>query len=697
VALVLSGGGSKGFAHIGVMRVLEEAGIRVDLITGTSMGALVGALYAIGYTPDQLQRIAEGQDWEGLFTDRPQRDAILIENRLADRDYPLEFPIRHGLPRLPRELVSGQRIDQLITRLTWSAHPVSDFSRLPIPFAAVATDLETGKPVRLEGGSLPRALRASIAIPSVFAPVGLGDRVLIDGGVSRNLPAQDAVDLGGELLICSDVTEPLEPADSLTTFLDIVNQTITFRMRESTEAQQRLCDVLIQPDISGFSILSFDRAEMWIERGTEAARDLLPRILERMTPSGAPRAGLPEHPSPPDSAYIAGLRLEGLERASRQFVRGILDLQGIPGWVDPGEVDDAIARLYSTELFAFVRYRVERAPDGRGPLLVVQVEERARDRLAIAYRYESKYKASLLLSARLHNLLYFGSVTRVDLQVGERFRLAGEHWRRSGAGRALHLGLEGEFSRSPFEIFSEGRRVAEVGIDVVNLAAFAGLALADGVLAGLRVKGEYVAGRTRVAPEELDDDEIFYTLSGVVEVETLDRDFFPTRGVSIYAKSEWADESIGSGQTFSHHVLDARLLVPVHERASLLARARLGTASGSGLPFHYLFALGGANPAYIFPDRHFPFPGLETQERQGRHLQSFQLGGQIELGGGLLAQAMWNTGNTFDSWDFDPDSYINGYALVLGVRTVFGNAWLTVADTELDDVPDLSIDIGFRF
>jgi len=697
IGLALSGGGAKGFAHIGVLRALEEAGVQIDVITGTSMGALIGALYAIGYTPAQLERIAEEQDWEALFTDAPQRDALIIETKLADRSYPLEFPIRHGLPRLPRGLVRGQRIEQLVTQLTWSAHAERDFRRLPLPFAAVATDVETGAAVRLDRGVLPRALRASFAIPSVFTPAELDGRVLIDGGVARNLPAEDARALGADVLICVDVSEPLQPPDSLRTFLDIVDQTISFRGQASTREQRRRCDVIVQPDISGFSFLSFELADMWIERGAAAARQALPQIRARVPGSDRPAVRRAD-PTPPDSILVSGIEVEGLRIASRQFVRGILDLDP-PAWVTPDEVDRAIARLYSTELFGLVTYRIESDAEAGlvGRRLVVQVEEEARDRLAVAYRYDSKYKASLLLSAKVHNLLWFGTVTRVDLRVGEQLRMVAESWRRTGPGRALHLELRGEFSRSPFEIFEDDRRIAEVDADVFQLSAFAGLALLDAALAGVRIKGEHTSGRARVAPEELEDKTTFYTLAGILEAETLDRDFFPTRGLSLYAKAEWADESFGGGETFSHYVTDAQLFVPVHANVSLLAGATAGTASGSDLPSHYLFFLGGANPFYIFPDRHFTFPGLETQERRGRHVQAFRLGAQVELGDHLLAQAIWNSGETFEEWEVDFHSYINGYALVLGVRTVFGNAWVTIAETRLDEVPDLTLDLGFRF
>ena len=211
IGIALSGGAARGLAHIGVLKVLEQAGIPVDVIAGTSMGSVVGGLYALGYNADQLDTIVRAQDWFRLLTDPVDRRDLPVDRKIAADRIMLTLPIYRGGIHLPRSVVPGQRIWELLTRLTWSAHGVHDFHRLPTPFAAVATDLETGQAVVLDRGFLPDAIRASMALPSVFAPVELGGVVLIDGGVVRNLPAHDARALGADVLICSDVTDPLEP------------------------------------------------------------------------------------------------------------------------------------------------------------------------------------------------------------------------------------------------------------------------------------------------------------------------------------------------------------------------------------------------------------------------------------------------------------------------------------------------------
>lgn len=697
IGLALSGGSAKGFAHIGVLRVLERAGLPIDAIAGTSMGGLVGGLYSIGYTPDMLEELAVEQDWEALFTDSYDRRSRTIESKLAGQHL-LELPIRGRRPELPAGLVAGQRISQLVTGLTWPAHELRDFRALPIPFVALATDLETGDAVSLDTGFLPQAMRASISIPTVFAPVWIGDRLMVDGGLSRNLPAQDVADLGADIIVCVDVSDPLVSADSIRTLLDVLDQSMSFRAAASTQEQRQLCDVIIEPDIEDLSAIAFDRAAEWVARGEAAARQALPQILAL---AGEARARGSRHVplAPIDSTYVDELVLEGLDRAPRNSVARSLNLQ-VPGWVTREEVDEAIGRAYNSGLFASVTYRldsVQRA-DRTVRTLVVRFEEEKRDRLGFSFRYETRYKASILMSTTLRNLLQYGSVTRLDLRFGQQIRIGGRYFRRSGPGNVLSLAAQGAWIEAPLDIYDDGRRVAEVRVDVLEMSGFVGMALGNTALAGLRVKGEFAHSKSAITADAFDEKDTFYTLAAVLRADTHDRDVFPTRGLGLLLKTEWADRSIGSGRSFSHNVLDADVYIPVHRYVSLIARATLGNSSGGDdLPTHYLFFLGGSSPYFAFPDRQFPFFGLETQESRGRHVQSFQLGLQLQFAGPFFAILRLNAGDTLDRWDFQPDRYSTGYGLTLGLRTPFGPITATVAETTLAQWPDFSVDLGYHF
>ena len=203
VGLALSGGGAKGFAHIGVLKVLESAGVPIDCISGTSMGSIVGALYAIGYSVDEIEAIALESDWEDIFSDAITRRDRPIEQKLVEDRYLLSLPLVGTKIGLPRGLIAGQKVSALLDRLTLPVHGQTSFRELPIPFSCVATDIVTGEAVVLDSGFLPEAIRASMAIPSAFTPVEIDGRLLVDGMLVRNFPVQDVIDLGADLVVGS--------------------------------------------------------------------------------------------------------------------------------------------------------------------------------------------------------------------------------------------------------------------------------------------------------------------------------------------------------------------------------------------------------------------------------------------------------------------------------------------------------------
>jgi len=201
VAVVLSGGGAKGFSHIGILQALEEAGIYPDIVTGTSMGGVVGGLYALGYSADEIQAMTEDIDWNTMLGNQIPFEDISFEEKAYYGRYIAELPVKGIIPQLPRGLIEGQNLNNLLADLTRSAHGVRNFDGLPIPFRCVSTDIATGSRVVLKEGSLPESLRATMAIPSVFTPVEINETLLVDGGLVRNFPVQEALDMGADIVI----------------------------------------------------------------------------------------------------------------------------------------------------------------------------------------------------------------------------------------------------------------------------------------------------------------------------------------------------------------------------------------------------------------------------------------------------------------------------------------------------------------
>ncbi len=705
IGLALSGGSARGFAHVGVIEVLNEAGVPVDAIAGTSMGSVIGGLYASGLSTEELRAVASDVNWNRVFSDAPERRNLPVERKVEEGRTVLGLPIRKGVPKLPSGIIQGQRITQLLTGLTWHAHPVRDFRELPTPFVAVATDAETGEAVVLSHGFLPEALRASLAIPSVFAPVEIDGRFLIDGGVARNLPTPDVVDLGAELVICSDVTEPLATADSLQSLVDILSQTIAFRTVERRDRDAERCDVMIRPDIKGIASADFARAEEIMARGRTAAAAALDS-LRALGIVGLPveEEGGRREPLT-DPAPVMAIRITGLDRTPEATVRRSLGIVA-PDTVDVRKVNEAVSRVYDTGLFNRVSYRLDLAeagepggladPDAR--VLEVQVEDRARDWLGVGYRYDGRYKASILGTAALRNLLIGGSTVLAELRLGEQTLFAAEFQKRRGWKVAPLIGLRGEYRRSPFDLYEEGKRVAEPRVKVRYADAFLGLGIGYSTAIGVALKFESgESDEAELAPDWNGGKQTYFTLSGVLELDTHDRAMFPRSGVALRARTEWSEGALGSGDDFSHHVIDVDAVVPVSSSVSLRGRFTAGTNDGPDIPDYYKFFVGGANQFYLYPDRHTPFAGLRVGERRGQHLQAMQLGFQWEVRPNLFAIGRWNAAALPEDWRVDVSDYFTGFGIGGGLHSRFGSATLMLTGGEVADAVRLELDLGFPF
>ena len=284
VAVVLSGGGAKGIAHIGVLKVLEEEGISPQIVTGTSMGALVGGLYAMGYSPAALDSLVRRLDWPSYFSNASDYGFAGFRQRRAGERTLISVPMTRWRPSLPSGAITGQRVSRLLSTLTWPAQTTRDFLTLPRQFIAVATDIETGQAVVLDHGSLAEVMRASMSLPSIFEPVTLDGRLLIDGGIVRNLPASDARAHGADIVICSDVADPLASAADLRSLVDVLAQTIVFQSNASSAVERKLCDIYIHPDITGLTAVDFDNPALLLARGTDAANALRDQIRALQLP-----------------------------------------------------------------------------------------------------------------------------------------------------------------------------------------------------------------------------------------------------------------------------------------------------------------------------------------------------------------------------------------------------------------------------
>ena len=373
IGLVLSGGGARGAAHVGVLKVLEELHIPIDAIAGTSMGAVVGGLYASGMSAAEIERQFASVDWNAAFRDRPQRLDLNFRRKREDRQYPVQFPLgfRDGQFQLPSGLIQGQKLTQILRQLTLPVAQVQDFDHLPTRFRAVATDLETGDPVVIDRGDLVTALRASVSAPGIFAPVEREGRLLVDGGIAKNLPVDIARAMGVDVLIVVDVGFPLSTREQLRSVASVSNQMLAILIRRESEKQRALMqsgDILISPALARTSSFDFSKLPRTVALGETAGREVEAQLralsingeqYERYMASRRPGAPAP---------MVDFVRVDAASQAYAASVAALFgDMAGMP--LDQKELQKRVNRYYGQGVLETLDYRLEaQEPEsGAGP------------------------------------------------------------------------------------------------------------------------------------------------------------------------------------------------------------------------------------------------------------------------------------------------------------------------------------------
>jgi len=428
IGFAFSGGGAKGLAHVGVLKVLEEAGIIPDYIAGTSMGSIVGGLYAIGYSAEQLETLTKEIIWDDYFNDNLDRSYLAIEEKSQADRYQVQFPFNNGRVQLPTGFVGGQKIGLLLSQLTVPVHGTHDFNDFQIPFRAIATDLVTGTAVVINKGFLPDAIRASMSIPTVFQPVVLNKKLLADGGLTLNLPVDEVLDMGADIVIALDVGGELYKKDEFSSVLRVLEQTGSYLGEISNQNQRSLASVVISPDVKDYSPLSFSDLDSLIQKGEDAAREILPRlkfllkdINKRTRPS--PNQFIAQVVK--DTFLIQAVDYDVDSKASVELLRSIFKFK-TPNRVSLKTLNEQLKTVYSSRFFRKIDYRLLPA-DGNGYILSIRAIEQSGNFLKASANYDSDYGGGILLNATFRNTIFRRSKFSVDLRVSEKPSVLGEY------------------------------------------------------------------------------------------------------------------------------------------------------------------------------------------------------------------------------------------------------------------------------
>nr|NQU93982.1 patatin-like phospholipase family protein [Bacteroidota bacterium] len=420
IGVVLSGGGAKGFAHIGALKVLVEAGVPIDYIGGTSMGGIMGGLFALGYSLDTIESLVLRQDWMDVLSDRIERRTLSMTEKSQDGKYFFTLPIRDRRIQIPSGLVAGQHVYDILTYYGSPGFYENDFRKFQTPFLCIATDIENGESVTLDSGYLPDALRATMAIPTVFAPVEIEGRLLVDGGLVNNYPVREVIEMGADIIIGIDVQGKLFTKNELGSLLKIIDQSTAFLRQPLYEQGIKETDLFIKPNLQDYGVSSFSSADTIIKLGEIAAREKLPEILKLVDSlknnfNITPKAIKEVHPI--DSVLIQEVVIEGIKRVSPRFISSYFEID-VPQVVCYRNIITSINRLYSTKSFNHISYHLSPLDRG-GWRLTVEFDEKDGADLQVGINYNTDYKASFLLNATFRNVWTSGGRASISLALGD--------------------------------------------------------------------------------------------------------------------------------------------------------------------------------------------------------------------------------------------------------------------------------------
>ncbi len=619
VGLVLSGGGAKGLAHIGALKVIEEAGVSIDYIGGTSMGAIVGALYASGYSAVELDSIFRATDFAELIQDNLPRDAKTFYEKEDSERYALTLPFDNYKISFPSAISRGQNIYNELVKLLYHVKDVRDFDHLPIPFFCIATDVENGEEVMLEKGYLPEAILASGTFPSLFEPLEIDGRILIDGGVVNNYPIDQVRDMGADVIIGVDVQHELSKRESLLSATEILLQINNYRTVRDMVEKSKQTDIYIKPDIEEFSVIDFAKSIPIIESGEIAAQQHLD-ALKKLGKQQYKKREVIMPIRAQDTIMVSRLILKGNNNHSRGYVKGKLRFT-LGEKTTFEKLQQGISNLAATGNFQAIRYRLESNELGVDLILKLK-ETRNKTFIRMGAHYDDLFKSAALINLTRKNFLFQDDVASFDFILGDNIRYNMQYYIDKGSYWSIGLNSKlDEFDqeinfdviRSNFEV-TDDPNINNINLDVMELTNqfYLQTVLQEEFAITLGAEHKLLKYSTRTLsefiPEEPlngdseEDNRTFFENStylstyGKLTLDTYDDKYFPSKGLYFDGDFHFYVVSSDFNDNFKEFsVTQARLgaAFPLLSNLSLNIETEGGFKLGTSDVTSFDFVLGG--------------------------------------------------------------------------------------------------------
>lgn len=600
IGLVLSGGGAKGLAHIGVLKVIDSLGIQVDYIAGTSMGAVVGGLYASGYTGNQLDSIFSKIDVDALLQDYTPRESKSFYEKRNDEIYALTLPFNNFKLGLPSGLSKGLYNFNLMSRLTQHVSDVRDFDKLPIPFLCIATDVETGEQIVLDEGILAQAIIASGALPTLYNPVEINGRLLIDGGVVNNYPIEELKNRGIDFIIGIDVQDGLKNREQLKDVTAVLSQINNFSMIEKMEGKRSLTNIYIQPDIKGYSVVSFDKGQEIIKKGNEKAKEYIKELLPLRNVDEKPLYRVVQN----DSIFIRDITFNKLENYTRAYIVGKLKIKKNTK-IPVTQIEKGISNLNATQNFSAISYSFEKTQ--KGERLTLNLKENKNNTfLKFGLHYDDLYKSGVLVNYTHKKMIVKNDVASLDVILGDNFRYNFDYYIDNGFYWSFGFNSKfNSFNRNIATDFENGVIFTDLGINSVNIdfADLTNQAYVQTIFAqkfsfgaGLEFKYLNIESETLQNTKPVFDKSNYLSAFGYLKYDTFNQKYFPKKGWYFSGDLKtflYSSDYTNEFERFSIAKADIGIVFQPVKRATIKLQTEGGFAIGERTISFFDFVLGG--------------------------------------------------------------------------------------------------------
>lgn len=681
IALVLGGGGARGAAHAGVLKVLEANHVPIDFIVGTSMGSIVGGLYAAGYSPEEIEDLFKEIDWNEMLSDRPTEDVLPFRNKKDfQRLSNLEMGIKNGKILFPRGIIAGQKLDFMLNKLTIHTIDIQNFDKLGIPFRAVATDVVTGEMVVFDKGNLAQAIRASMSVPGAFPPVKIGGKLLVDGFVAKNVPVEIAKQWGADIIIAVDVGVELLKEEDLKTLVDITSQMFNILSQKNVDESLKLLtekDILIKPDLHGIGQGDFVKTPEAAKRGQEKALEYVDQIKRYSVSQKEYQTFLAhQRVHEKDPIVIDAVEVEKPKRVNEYLVKGQIKTKpGKP--LDFKQLERDVTNIYAIGDFETVGFNIVEK-DGKKDLVFNTQEKSWGPRyLRFGLNLESDVSGSnnytTILDYRHTQLNSLGAEWKLIGQIGQNSGVFTDFYQPLDAQNYFFVDPQLKYMQTMQDVYSGSKKITQYktiekggGFDVgVNLKSYMEMRV------GLRRSVVNAEPEIGTALPSYDDIQKGGFLAQV-DFDQLDDHRFPTRGIKAEAHLFLSEAGLGADQ--SYEKLDAQIskATTINKRHTIVAAVKGGLSLDDKTPYYDQFSAGG------FLD----LSGLAQDQLRGKNvgigefvyyyklIDTRGFANKVYIGGSFEAGNVWENKDQFGK------DLIYGGSAFIGLDTVLGPLYI---------------------